>query len=92
MRSALADAQIELTEVPRAERHPAVAAASILARQEFLLGIQELSEDFGIALHKGAGAPVDDVGVELVREQGEEALRGAAKLHFKNTAKILARL
>lgn len=91
VRSALADAKIELTEVPRAERHPAVAAASILARQEFLLGIQELSGDFGITLRKGAGAPVDEVGVELVREQGEEALRGAAKLHFKNTAKILAR-
>ena len=92
VRAALQGADIKLTEVPRAERHPAVAAASILARQEFLLGMQELSEDFGMALHKGAGSPVDAVGVQLVTEQGEEALRGAAKLHFKNTDKILARL
>lgn len=92
VRAALAGTGVELTEVPRAERHPAVAAASILARQEFLLGLAELSEDFGVALHKGAGAPVDRVGVDLVREQGDDALRGAAKLHFKNTQKILARV
>ncbi len=92
VRAALEGAKVKLTEAPRAERHPVVAAASILARQEFLLGMQELSEDFGMALHKGAGSPVDTVGVALVREQGEEALRGAAKLHFKNTDKILSRL
>ena len=92
VRAALEGAQIKLTEAPRAERHPVVAAASILARQEFLLGMQELSEDFGMELRKGAGSPVDAVGVTLVREQGEEALRGAAKLHFRNTDKILARL
>ncbi|QDV10078.1 Ribonuclease HIII [Planctomycetes bacterium Poly30] len=91
VRAALSSAKVRLTEVPRAERHPVVAAASILARQEFLLGMKELSEDFGVALHKGAGAPVDAVGMALVRTQGEEALRGAAKLHFKNTDKILAR-
>ncbi len=92
MRAALASADIRLTEVPRAERHAAVAAASILARQEFLLGLQELSEDFGVVLRKGAGAPVDSAGVALVREQGEDALRGAAKLHFRNTDKVLARV
>ncbi len=92
VRAAVSSFGIRLTEVPRAERHGAVAAASILARREFLLGMKELSEDFGMALHKGAGAPVDAVGAALVREQGEEALRGAAKLHFKNTQKIFARL
>ena len=50
---------VRLTEVPRAERHAAVAAASILARREFLLGLKELSEDFGVDLRKGAGAPTD---------------------------------
>ncbi len=92
VRSRLEPLGVRLTEVPRAERHAAVAAASILARREFLLGLKELSEDFGMVLHKGAGAPTDQVGVQLVREQGEDALRGAAKLHFKNTQKILARV
>lgn len=92
VRERLAPFGVRLTEVPRAERHAAVAAASIIARQEFLLGLAELSEDFGVPLHKGAGAPTDAAGRRLVEEQGEEALRGAAKLHFKNTAKILDRL
>lgn len=92
VRGRLEPLKIRLTEVPRAERHAAVAAASIIARQEFLLGLAELSEDFGVPLHKGAGAPTDAVGRRLVEEQGEEALRGAAKLHFKNTGKILDRL
>jgi ribonuclease HIII len=92
VRERLEPLKIRLTEVPRAERHAAVAAASIIARQEFLLGLAELSEDFGMPLHKGAGAPTDAVGRRLVEEQGEEALQGAAKLHFKNTRKILDRL
>ena len=92
VRAAVAEFGVRLTEVPRAERHAVVAAASIIARREFLRGLQELSEDFGVALHKGAGAPVDSVGVDLVREQGEDALHGAAKLHFKNTEKILSRV
>ncbi|MEM6673988.1 MAG: ribonuclease HIII [Planctomycetota bacterium] len=92
VRERLGPLRVRLTEVPRAERHAAVAAASILARQEFLIGLKELSEDFGVDLRKGAGAPTDAAGVELVRDQGEDALRGAAKLHFKNTQKILARV
>jgi len=92
VRERLAPLDVRLTEVPRAERHAAVAAASILARQEFLLGLAELSEAFGVDLRKGAGAPTDDAGVRLVRDQGEQALHGAAKLHFKNTQKILSRL
>ncbi|MEM9379080.1 MAG: ribonuclease HIII [Planctomycetota bacterium] len=92
VRARLEPLGVRLTEVPRAERHAAVAAASILARREFLLGLKELSEDFGVDLRKGAGAPTDSAGVALVRDQGEEALRGAAKLHFKNTQKILARV
>lgn len=90
--AAVSSFDIRLTEVPRAERHPSVAAASVLARQEFLLGMKELSEAFEMPLHKGAGAPVDNVGIRLVREQGEDALAGAAKLHFKNTGKILDRV
>lgn len=92
LRSATHSLGVELTEVPRAERHPCVAAASILARQEFLLGLGELSEAFGVPLHKGAGAPVDEIGAGLVRSQGIDALAVAAKLHFKNTDKILARV
>ena len=57
VRAAVAEFGVRLTEVPRAERHAVVAAASIIARREFLLGLKELSEDFGVALHKGRGRP-----------------------------------
>ena len=92
VKRALGPLSARLTEVPRAERHPVVAAASIIARQEFLLGMAELSDSFGHALHKGAGPPVDEVGARIVREEGEDALTGVAKLHFKNTSKIRARI
>ncbi|MEZ5975014.1 MAG: hypothetical protein R3E96_09285 [Planctomycetota bacterium] len=69
-----------------------MAAASVLARQEFLLGLAELSERFGVDLHKGAGRPTDDSGVRFVREHGMQALNEVAKLHFKNTEKVRARV
>jgi len=79
---------VRLEQRPRAEEIPVVAAASILAREAFLLGLGELSDDCGVDLHKGAGAPVDRVGVEVVGLHGEAGLERFAKLHFKNTEKI----
>ncbi|MEZ6015941.1 MAG: ribonuclease HIII [Planctomycetota bacterium] len=88
---AVAPLGVRLTEVPRAERHAAVAAASVLARQEFLLGLQELSERFDVQLRKGAGEPVDEAAALIVREHGSGALERVAKMHFKNTQKVLRR-
>ena len=64
----------------------------MLARAEFLLAMSELSSECGYELHKGAGAPVDEVGVELARTEGFDAMGRVAKLHFKNSEKIEARL
>ena len=46
---------------------------------------------WGVDLRKGAGEPTDESGVVFVRAHGEEALGEVAKLHFKNTAKVLRR-
>ncbi|MCP3917868.1 MAG: ribonuclease HIII [bacterium] len=92
MREALAGTDMELFQAPRAERHVAVAAASVLARAEFLLRLDMLSSRWEIALHKGAGLPVDAVGAEFCRAHGEKHLGLVAKLHFKNTGKIESRL
>ncbi len=92
MREALEGKEIHLYQAPRAERHVAVAAASILARAEFLLGLAELEVTSGFQLHKGAGAPVDQAGAAIARAQGLDALEGVAKLHFKTTDKIAKRL
>ena len=92
MREALAGVDIELTQAHRAERNVAVAAASVLARAEFLLRLRELSAQWDVDLRKGAGEPVDEAGARFVRDHGHSALAQVAKMHFKNTAKIEARV
>lgn len=88
----LRDLSLEIEQRPRAESEVAVAAASILARAEFLVSLMELGRTFDLELRKGAGEPVDVAGVDFVKQHGMEALGQVAKLHFKNREKILARL
>lgn len=83
--------QVELVSQVRAEADPAVAAASILARAEFLHRLRALSAEIGMDLPKGAGPPVLEAATRLVRAQGREALDRVAKLHFKTTQQVLAR-
>lgn len=86
--SRLKGLDIALEQRHRAESEPAVAAASIVAREEFLTALKELSERFGVLLRKGAGAPTDASAREFVRLHGRAPLGQVAKLHFKNTQKI----
>jgi ribonuclease HIII len=80
---------LDLTQRVRAESHPAVAAASIVARARFLQRLDRLGREHGVKLRKGAGAPVDAVARDLFREGGIERLRDVAKLHFKTTQKAM---
>lgn len=84
----LAGLEIRLEQRVRAESTPAVAAASIIAREEFLRALAELSETHAIDLHKGAGEPVDRAARRFVELHGHEGLVRVAKLHFKTTQKI----
>ncbi|MAG54855.1 MAG: ribonuclease HIII [Planctomycetes bacterium] len=79
---------IELESRPRAEEDPAVAAASLLARDAFVRGIARLKWVAGITLPKGAGAPVLKAGRALIAQKGRNILREVAKLHFKTTEDI----
>ena len=81
---------IELVQMPRAEEDLAVAAASILARAEFLARLRFLSKDVGTELPKGASAQVEEAAVKLVRAQGPGILDKVAKTHFKTTTRVLA--
>jgi len=92
MQRAAGELDVRLVQAPRAERNAAVAAASVLARAEFLLALAELSSQWEVELRKGAGAPTDAAGVAFSRRHGVESLGQVAKLHFKNTAKIERRL
>lgn len=81
---------IELRSVVRAESDIAVAAASILARAEFLRRLARLSEEFGVSLPKGASQAVIEAGRTFVKRHGEAALSNVAKLHFKTTESVLS--
>jgi ribonuclease HIII len=81
--------RVNLVQKVKAEQEPVVAAASILARAEFLKRLQKLSEQTGIELPKGASDKVDEVARKIVQIKGEESLSQVAKLHFKNTQRVL---
>lgn len=82
---------IELQSMVRAESDIAVAAASILARAEFLNRLASLGTEFGIQLPKGASPPVLDAGARFVKKHGAEALSKVAKTHFKTYGQVLER-
>ncbi|MBI3326311.1 MAG: ribonuclease HIII [Nitrospinae bacterium] len=82
--------KIHLLQMPRAETHIAVAAASILARARFLEQLERLSAQFGLPLPKGASQAVIQAGQAFVKRFGKAALRQVAKLHFRTTVQVLA--
>ena len=74
---------IELVQRHKAEEDIAVAAASILARNEFVTRLANLGKPVGVELPKGAGPQVDQVAKELVAKYGPEVLTRIAKTHFR---------
>ena len=72
----------------RAEADLAVAAASILARAEFLRGLRSLGSRYGMELPKGA-TNVIGPGKRLVAAKGRDVLPMVAKMHFKTAGQVL---
>jgi ribonuclease HIII len=75
--------QIELLQKHRAEEDLAVAAASILARHEFVTRLGTLGKQFGMEFPRGASAAVDAAAKEFIAKHGAEALTQVAKMHFR---------
>ncbi len=80
---------IQLVQMPKAEEDLAVAAASILARAEFLRRMHFLSQDIGIELPKGSSPLAEEAGLKLIKRFGADVLDKVAKKHFKLTPKIM---
>ena len=80
---------IEIRQITKAERDIAVAAASIIARDVFLTGMDRLSEAYQIRLPRGAYQVVE-AGKEFVKMHGTKALGEVAKLHFNLTDAVCA--
>jgi ribonuclease HIII len=75
--------EVELVQRHRAEEDVAVAAASILARHEFVMRLAQLGKEFGMEFPKGASSTVDQAAQEFVARHGAEALPRVAKVHFR---------
>ena len=75
--------QIELVQKHRAEEDLAVAAASILARDEFVRRLADLAKSYAMELPKGASSAVDAAAKDFVAKHGADALAKAAKMHFR---------
>ena len=74
---------VELVQRHKAEEDLAVAAASILARNEFVTRLRDLGKKYEVEFPKGASAAVDAVAKEFVAQRGAEELRKVAKMHFR---------
>ena len=81
--------KIVLEQRPKAESDLAVAAASILARAEFLLRLKRLSGEVGTTLPKGASPAVELAAKMIIKKHGRDRLGTVAKLHFKTTKAVL---
>ncbi len=79
---------IDLHQKHRGEEDPVVAAASILAREAFLTGLEKLSQNYEIKLPKGASNLVIKAGKEFISKHGQHSLQSVAKLHFKTLDSI----
>jgi ribonuclease HIII len=80
--------KIKLEQMPHAECDLGVAAASIVARAEFLRRMEKLSGECRFDLPKGASSLVDEAARKVIDKFGKDALNRFVKLHFKNTLRL----
>lgn len=74
---------IELVQRHKAEEDLAVAAASILARHEFVTRLGRMEKEYGMEFPRGASAAVDAAAKVFVAKNGAENLGKIAKTHFR---------
>lgn len=75
-------------ETKAENKYLSVACASIIARYTFVQYFKKMKEVYNFDFPKGAGAQVDEAGVQFVQKYGWNQMSKVCKLHFKNTEKI----
>lgn len=75
---------MQIDSGPGAKRHPACAAAGILARAEYLRSLDRLSEECGVRLVRGANDNAVAVGADVLAKGGKQGLIRVAKAHFRS--------
>jgi len=79
----------ELKMRTKAEEDPVVAAASVVARAEFVRQMHLLSRHFGGPLQKGAGPLVKEQASLIIEKFGARSLGDFAKLHFRTAYEVV---
>jgi ribonuclease HIII len=74
----------------KAEEDPVVAAASVVARAEYVRQMHALSRKFGGPLQKGAGPLVKVQAAQIIERFGARSLGEFAKLHFRTAYEVVA--
>lgn len=72
-----------------AQNDLAVAAASVVARAEYIRRLRLLGEKAGLTFPKGANWNAVETGADVVRKFGKDGLREVAKTHFKTLQQVL---
>ena len=80
--------QIILNQMVRAESDIAVAAASVLARAEFVKRMEEMSLKYELNFSKGASDKVINEAIKFTDKYSKERLNEVAKIHFKTMKNI----
>lgn len=80
---------LQLVQRHKAEEDIAVAAASILARDEFVTRLKRLGQQYGIVLPKGASPQVEEAARQFVERHGGESLGKVAKMHFRTSFRVI---
>lgn len=79
----------DLTFETKAEsKYLSVAAASMIARNAFLMAWDKMEDYYQMSIPKGASSEVDQFAKKFVEKYGKDELHKIAKMHFKNTEKI----
>ncbi len=79
---------ISLFQRHKAEKIIAVAAASIIARDEYVKRLTQLSTEYKLALPKGASNKTISVAKQFLVDYSKDELVNIAKLHFKTTQQL----
>lgn len=87
LESAVAQKEVTLTleQRTKAESDPAVAAASILAREAYIAWLEDAGQPLNLTLPRGANRDVQALVHKIRREHGETMLTTLAKTHFKTS-------
>ncbi len=84
------DSNFDLRMETKAEADPVVAAASVVARAEYVRYMDSLSKRFGDTLKKGASKQVKEQAATILERYGPDSFDEFVKLHFRTAYEVVS--